>query len=167
MAEDAEISPRGTKPWLRVLLVLSLALNLLIIGTVAGAMFTWSNWKSHHSARLDATAGPLTRALSREDRRAIGKEMRAAHRAGKFTQRDHRAELEGLIADLKAEPFDPAPVSERLSRHRAAFEERLELGMGLLLNRLEQMQPDERAAYADRLQEVLSKRHRHKPSSEE
>ena len=67
-----------------------------------------------------------------------------------------------MVADLRAVPFDPEPVAERFARHRAGFEERLELGLTLLLERLTDMQPDERAAYADRLEEVLNKRHKHK-----
>ena len=158
MADNKTPPSGGMKPWLRVLLVLSLALNLLVIGAVVGAMFSWSSWRPHHGSRLETAGGPLTRALSSEDRRAIGKEMRKAHRGDKGQREKHHAELEGLVAELKAMPFDPAPVEERLRRHRQSFDARFDLGLKLLLERLIQMSPDERAGYADRLQEVLDKR---------
>ncbi len=162
MTDETPKPSQGMKPWLRVVLVLSLALNLLIVGTVVGAMFTWSNWKSHHGSRMDLSAGPMTRALSREDRRAIGKHMRDAYRKGQGARPDHRSEMRGLVADLRADPFDPVPVKDRLERRRAGFEDRMELGLALLLERLTQMQPEERAAYADRLETVLNKRHKHR-----
>ena len=84
MTDNTPNPPPRMKLWLRVVLVLSLAFNLLIVGISAGAMFTWSKWKSHHGPRMDLSAGPMTRALSREDRRAIGKEMRKAyHKKGR------------------------------------------------------------------------------------
>ncbi len=162
MAEEIKPAPGGMRLWLRVLLVLSLAMNLLIVGALVGAMFTWSNWRSHHPSRLEMAGGPLTRALTPEDRRAIGKEMRKAHRKEDGHRARHHGELLGLVADLKAEPFDPAAVEQRLARHRQSFDDRLGLGLGLLTTRLTQMTPEDRAAYADRLQEVLSKRGKEK-----
>ncbi|MEO3415405.1 periplasmic heavy metal sensor [Roseovarius sp. CAU 1744] len=159
MTSDTPTGNNGMKPWLRLLLILSLALNLLVVGAVVGAMITWSNWRPHHGPRLESGGGPLTRALSHEDRRAIGKEMRKAWRDSKQDGHDHHAELAGLVADLKVTPFDPAPVAARLRRHRQSFDERLDLGLTLLLERLTRMTPEERASYADRLQEVLDKRH--------
>ena len=158
MADEVQGRSSGMKPWLRVLLVVSLALNLLIIGSVGGAMMTWSKWKSHHPSRMDMAGGPLTRALSHEDRRAIGRQMRETYKQGGVPHADLRAELEGLVADLKAEPFDAAAVEERLARHRSVFDARFALGQSLLLERLRQMSPEDRRAYADRLHEVLSKR---------
>lgn len=161
MAEELQKPKTGMKRWVKVLLVVSLALNLLIIGTVAGAMLSKSKWQRHHPPRLDLAVGPLTRALSHEDRRDIGRKMRQAYRQGDKPRADLRAELDGLVADLKAMPFDPAAIASRLGRHRDIFDARFQLGQELLLERLTQMNPEERAAYADRLGEVLDK-HRHK-----
>ncbi|WP_306115499.1 MULTISPECIES: periplasmic heavy metal sensor [unclassified Roseovarius] len=158
MSEEMKPAPGGMKPWLRVLLVVSLAMNLLVVGALIGALVTWSNWRSHHPSRLAMAGGPLTRALAPEDRRAIGKEMRKAHRKEKGNRARHHGELMGLVADLKAEPFDPEAVEQRLARHRKSFDDRLGLGLELLTARLTQMTAEDRAAYADRLQDVLTRR---------
>ncbi len=158
MSQELKPAAGPMRPWLRVLLVLSLAMNLLVIGAVIGLMVTWSNGRPHHPSRLDMAGGPLTRALAPEDRRAIGKEMRKAHRGEEGHRARHHGELLGLVDDLKAVPFDPTAVQQRLARHRQSFDDRLELGLELLTARLTEMTPEDRAAYADRLQEVLTRR---------
>lgn len=155
MAEEIQPKSQGTKRWVQVLLVVSLAFNLLIVGIVGGAMMNWSKWRSHHPPRLDMAGGPLTRALTREDRRAIGRQMRKAYREGDAPAVNMRAELDALVSELKADPFDPSAVKDRLERHRGVFHDRFALGQTLLLERLSEMQPGERAAYADRLRDVL------------
>lgn len=161
MSDETDTAARGTKPWIRVLLVVSLALNLLILGTVGGAMMTWSKWRSHHPPRLDMAGGPLTQALTREDRRAIARQMRKAYRDNSAPRAELKAELEELANELKAEPFDAAAVRKRLARHRGVFHDRFALGQSLLLEHLKQMQPKERAAYADRLLRALEKKAAH------
>lgn len=157
MADELTPTRSGMRPWLRVLLVLSLALNLLVVGALVGASVMGSKWRSHHPSRLEMAGGPLTRALSPEDRRAIGKEMRKAYRKEAGHRARHHDELLGLAEDLKATPFDPAAVEQRLARHRQSFDDRLGLGLQLLTKRLTQMSAEDRAAYADRLQAVLAK----------
>ncbi|SLN25561.1 hypothetical protein PEL8287_01166 [Roseovarius litorisediminis] len=145
----------GAKPWLRVLFVASLALNLVVLGAVGSAMLMRDKWHARHPSRLDMVGGPLTRALNDKDRRAIGQQMRQAYRDGHPTRQQQREEFQLLIADLKAEPFVPDAVRARMSNQRVAFKDRLELGQTILLERLAQMSPAERKAYADRLQESV------------
>ena len=162
MPDETRTGSGGTKPWIRIMLVVSLALNLLVLGTLGGAMMTWSKWRSHHPPRLDMAAGPLTQALSREDRRAIARQMRKAYRDTGAPRAGLRAELQGLADDLNATPFDAAAVEKRLARHRDVFQERFALGQTLLLQRLTEMAPEERSAYADRLMRVLEKHAKHR-----
>lgn len=168
MADVQTGGGRGMKPWLRVLLVVSLALNFLIVGTLGGMMMMWSKWQPHHPARMDmAGGGPLTRALSDEDRRAIGRQMRKAYKQGGVPHADMRAELEALVADLKADPFDTEAVKARLAHHRSIFDERFALGQALLLDHLSAMSVEDRSAYADRLREGLHKRKSDRPRKHE
>lgn len=136
-----------------MLLVVSLALNLLIAGAVVGALISGGKWRHHGPLRLEAMGGPLTRALSQEDRRAIGHEIRDTYRRDGTSRARHREEIERLVEVIRATPFDRAAVEDRLARIRGMFLERLTLGQTLLLDRLEAMSDDERAAYADRLME--------------
>lgn len=167
MGEKIQNVRSGMAPWLRVLLLLSLAINLLVVGLAVGAMVKWSKWRSDHPARMEMGVGPLTRALSHDDRKAIARDMRAAQAKGHVSRAEMRVELQGLVQDLKAVPYDPDVVEQRLTRHRAGFEERLSLGVRLLQARLAQMTPEDRAAYADRLEDVLERRRPHKRKASE
>lgn len=155
--EQESKSSTGLRPWLKVVFVASLALNLAVLGALGGAMVMRDKWHPHHPSRLDMVGGPLTRALNDEDRRAIGRQMRKAYRDGHSTRERQRGHFKLLITELKAEPFDPDAVSAQMSKQRAAFKDRLELGQTILLERLVQMSHGERVAFADRLQEGVSR----------
>ena len=157
MTDDAKGRTRG---WVKILLVVSLGLNLLVAGALAGAVFSDGRWFHRGPPRLETVGGPLTRALSEEDRKAIGMKIRQSYKDGSFSRDRHREEFDGLIADLKAVPFDPAAVEARLARIQGMFRERLSLGQSLLIERLTEMDDAARAAYADRLVERRDKRHK-------
>lgn len=146
---------------LKLVLAVSLALNLLVAGAFGGAYVMHGRWGGGHPPRPDMVAGPLTRALAPEDRRAIAVQMRHAYRDDPARRDAMRADFEGLIADLEARPFDRAALAGRLARHRVHFSDRLALGQEALLDRLAAMSDEARAAYADRLRQGLERRRHH------
>lgn len=162
--DTGDAAPRsGLSGGLRALLVVSLALNLLIAGGVAGAWWMHRSGPApDHARHAQGAGGPLTRALSPEDRRAIMRRMMAAHRdrtAETVQGADaRRAALEALIVALRAEPFDRVAASAYMARQRAAMGMRLERAQAALLDRLEAMGAARRAAYADRLETALDAR---------
>ena len=158
MNEGKERQVKRVPRWMQILLVVSLALNVLIVGAIGGAVLSKEKWH-HHGPHAKGGGGPLTRALSPEDRRSIGRQMHAALRDLGETREERRVEFQGLLSDLRSEPFDAEPVRQRMDRLHSGFAEKFQLGQQLLLERLEVMTPEARAAYADRLEEVL--RHRH------
>ncbi|WP_116599189.1 periplasmic heavy metal sensor [Primorskyibacter marinus] len=141
--------------WLRILLFVSLALNLLVIGIVCGAILL----KPEHGRRggpRDMVA-PYTRALSDADRSALGKRLREGL-ASRNTERgllaeDYRAALE----ILRTEPLDPVALDEVLSRQSERAHQRKLMGQRALSERLVAMSPDERADFADRLEDALDR----------
>lgn len=157
MTEEARRGSGGLPPRLKILLVASLALNLLILGAAGGAVMTWGHGGGH-TAHHSGIGGPLTRALRPQDRRVIGMRMHRILRDVHGQQDARRADFAGLIADLRQVPFEPEAVALRLSRHREVLAERLELGQSLLLERLSAMSDAERAAFADRVTRKVSER---------
>lgn len=150
--------PPRTARWVRVLLALSLALNLLVLGAVGGALTMRGKWQGH--ARVAGfSGGPLTRALVPEDRRRIGQEIRAAYDTGALPRVDRAAALEALVADLRAVPFDPQAVAAELDDRQIRLEAHFRMAQRLLLDRLTQMTDAERAAFADRLVKGRKSRH--------
>lgn len=144
---------------LRIALIVSLALNLLVVGVVGGAMMSGGRWHHDGPPRVQAIGGPLTRALAPEDRRALAREMHAARHDRSWSRERMRAEMAGLIADLRARPFNAQAVEARLAAMQGRFQERIEQGQALLVERLAQMDDADRAAYAERLEAELQ-RHR-------
>ena len=139
---------------MRIVLVASLALNLLVVGLAAGWALRHAG-DPHPPSRLDMAGGPLTRALSPEDRHEIARRMRKAWRAADGGRADLRDSYDALVADLRAVPFDPASVSARMRQHRERFAIRFEMGQDVLVTHLSNMSDDNRSAYADRLEERI------------
>lgn len=143
---------------LRWLLVISLALNLAVLGMMASWWFNWGKHHRHMPPRIEQVGGPLTRALDRDDRRAIGRAIRQVYREKGEGRAAQKARMEALIADLRADPFDREAVAAHMEAQRETLRERLSTGQALLLDRFVEMDASERAAYADRLEEELQRR---------
>lgn len=139
----------------RIALILSLALNLLIIGLVVGALLAVGPRSgSDGDPRLRALGlGPFALALSREDRTAVqGRIDRDAFRA---ERRALGASLVALREALLAEPFDRAAADAALARSRGSAEALQAQGHAALLDQIEAMSADERAELAQRLERAL------------
>ena len=141
-------TPRGVK----IALALSVALNLAVAGLAVGA---WLGDGPHRGMPRDMSFGPFSEALDDDDRKAIRKALLS--RLGEFReQRDAaRAEFEALLVALRADPFDAGALKTALAALEARNAERLELGRSLIETRLIEMTPEERAAFADRLEKHL------------
>lgn len=155
MADRQETGGR-TGVWMRVLLVVSLALNLLVAGLVAGWLLRHGAPHRHHAFRADMAGGPLTRALNEEDRHEISRRMRTLWREGTADRREMRAGLDAMVADLRAVPFDPARIAAHMRQQREAVGARFEAGQEMLLDHFARMSDAERAAYADRLEAQIT-----------
>ena len=143
----------GTPLWVRIVLGLSLAVNLLILGVVLGATL---GGRGGDRAVRDPGAMPFVRALEPEDRRALLRQMR---REGDGWQRTARAEMRArratLLEALRADVLDRAAVEEVLNAQAAQGDVRRALGQKVLLDHLESLSASERRAYADRLEQAL------------
>lgn len=155
----AETTATPSGKWLRIGLIVSLALNLLIVGALVGAALSGGKWRHDGPPRAEAVGGPLTRALSPEDRHAIARALHAAHRKGDLPRGWRPEEFVTVLQALRAVPFDPAALEARLEALNGQVEERLRFGQSLLVRHLAGMDAEERAAYAARLETVL--RHGH------
>jgi uncharacterized membrane protein len=128
------------------------ALNLAVAGLAVGA---WFGDGPHRGMPRDMSFGPFSEALDDADRRELRRSL--MDRAGEFkTQREAaRAEFETLLAALRADPFEPAAMTNALAAIEARNAERLQLGRSLIEARLIEMSAAERRAFADRLEHGL------------
>lgn len=150
--------PRASMPiWLRVVLFGSLAANLLVIGMVVGAIVTHGGRPEarHFEAARDIGPAPFIQAFDPETRRALALEIRRD--AGRLRQNreELRQRFEALLAALRAEDFDRATVDGIIAEQRGLSVARQEIGQAILVDALQAMPREARAAYADRLDRSL------------
>ena len=162
MTQETAPAQERKPRWVWPVLFLSLAANLLVIGTIAGAMIAGGSEKAGRpeGPARSFLGEPFLRSLEPEDRRALGREILA----NRVQLREGRAEIrkraDTLIETLSAEEFDRDAVSELLSEQRGFITSFQEFGEVLLLNRLEAMTLEERQGYAERLKNNLRRRSR-------
>lgn len=155
---DPQTNPAGPAPvattsrGVKIALAISVALNLAVAGLAAGA---WLRDGPHGGMPRDMSFGPFSEALDDSDRRAIRRALIA--RVGEFREQRAaaQAEFEALLTALRAEPFDPAAMTAALTAIETRNSERLQLGRSLIETRLTEMSPEERQAFADRLEKGL------------
>ena len=139
---------------LRFLLIGSLALNLLVFGVLAGAMVAARGGAGPFRG-IDLALGPVVAALEEKDRRAIRADLHNREAMPRPSRRDREAAMENLVAALRREPFEPAPLSSLLDNLRARAEAAQAAGQEALIARIVAMTPQARNAFADRLEVEL------------
>lgn len=147
------VPPVPSRKGLRIALGISVALNLLVAGLVAGAVLRDGDPRARMVRDLDF--GPFTEALSPRDRDALRREFVARAPEMRDVRRAMRDDLETFLTVLRSEPFDAAALAVVMDNQDGRMARRVELGQELLLERLAAMSPDERAAFADRLERRL------------
>lgn len=153
-AGDAPRTGRGVK----IALILSLTLNLLVFGIIGGAIVAHGGRDDPRRVR-EVGFGPYTEALSPEDRKALRDAFLKAAPDFRHRREEARADVARLAAAIRAEPYDRTAVEAVIASQTSRIEERLKLGRSLLLDRLDAMGPERRAALADRIEAVRMKHH--------
>jgi len=145
------------RTWPKVLLAVSLTMNLLVIGLIAGAHFRDGRDMAafpppDRNALRDAGVGPFFDALPRDSRGRMGQALRNGPGGGLGPDRAAlAADLQAVQAALRADPYDPAALSAVLDAQQARVQARVDAGRAALLAEIARMTPAERAAFADRL----------------
>lgn len=155
-APNIDPTPKRRR-WLLPTLFVSLALNLLIVGIVVGAVLQGGRDKGGRpdGPTRSLLGEPFVRALTPHDRRALGREMLSNREALSENRANLRNRIERFLEALRQENFDREALAGILNEQRQLAVTRQQLGEDLLLMRLEQMSLSERRAYADRLGENL------------
>jgi uncharacterized membrane protein len=142
----------------RVLLIVSLAINLLVAGVIAGGLIMGP--MGGRPPGVDLTLGPFARALAPDDRRAIARDLMERADLGPMRRSERQADLAELAAALRADPFDSAALAEIMARQRARVRSLEGAVEAAVLERLSAMTAEERAGVADRLEREMDHRHR-------
>lgn len=150
MSLETETKPRR-RLWLRILLGVSLALNLLVFGLLAGAAIRFGG--PDHKPPHPSVGAALFREMPREDRRELFQSMRGDRDREKARQAQ---EAKAVLDTLRAIPFDPDALSSVVGRHLNRRSTKLAATQDDWLSRVADMDAEARAAYADRIEHALS-----------
>ena len=155
MSDAPQTPPSGRG--LRIALFVSLALNLLVVGVLAGLVIVGADRRSDgrmHGLRA-LGLGPFLPVLSSEDRADLGARLRENRRELGELGRPLGRAVRGFTEALRSEPFDRDRAEAALAaqrEHGMALQER---GHALLLDQIETMSPEARALMADRIETAL------------
>lgn len=155
--ESGPHSVTRSRTWMKWALGLSLGLNLLVVGLVAGAAYRFDGPHGGPGANRHDFGAPYIIALPEDRRRAIFKELRAGRQDKSTSRAARRALYAEAVAAIRAEPFDLARVTGVLDTQRDATIGVQQAAQSAWLAEIASMDAPARAAYADRLQEVLAR----------
>lgn len=142
---------KGERNWGRIALLASLAVNLLVVGTLIGATFGGAGHK-HNRAKppgMRALVNSLPDPLLHEyqDR------SREAHRLFNQMVRNSAESDKIILKELRSDNFDSEEMHVAMGARSHAILEVLEDFHDVLIEIVEDMSPEEREAYADRVEE--------------
>lgn len=138
---------------MKIALVISVALNLLVVGIVAGALFHLRDGDGPRLRGLGPMT-PLVVALEDDRRDSVREELR---QRGPSDREALRGQFAAVIDAIRAEPFDSARLRQVLAEQRVAANETQQASETVLIDTIANMGVDERAAYAAKLQRWMDK----------
>lgn len=141
--------------WLRILFIASLALNILVIGILAGAALKPGGFAGGRGPELGD--GLFSRALSEDDRREMRERLRPVGQQARTARGEAGKTLVELTQVLRSEPFDPSAAAALFDRMRTQGRDLRARGHDALLLQISGMTPAERAQFADRLEQELAR----------
>lgn len=165
MAEAAQEKQKMPRRY-KVILGLSLALNLAVAGMLGGAALRHGDGGHGRgglrAAGLGAYGLPYMIALPKEERRQVIRSVRS-DRSGKVLNRKaRRAHYNDVLTALRNAPFDPQSLAAALSLQADTTIRVQQSAQTAWLAVVGLMSDADRLAYADRVEEVLRRGLRHR-----
>ncbi|MQQ08863.1 periplasmic heavy metal sensor [Epibacterium sp. SM1979] len=147
---DAQTPQKPSKGprWVRILLVISLAVNVAVVGVMAGTAYRIKDRRGGHDGPPSLSV-MVFRAMEPEMRRDL---MRRAAGHHKDLRAQRHADRDALYQALRAEPFDAAAVAAVLEE-QAQRQYQVREGLRMVwLEEVSQMSAEERAQLIERLE---------------
>ena len=138
----------------KILFGISLALNLLIIGAVGGAMIRMSKGPvANHRA-----SGLLyMRALNFEDKKSFRKELFRNKDSRKIGRAKEYSSYSSAVKILKKDPFDRKAFEELLDQQTKYSKSSQRSARLALVAQIAKMTKEERSIYSERLEDLVHK----------
>lgn len=138
----------------RIVLVLSLVLNLLLIGLIVGAV---GSGRAGPQRGFDPGLGQLGQILPREDRAEVGRDIRRALRDAGHTPRELMGAMRDAIALLEEDTFDADAFIATVEAQQDWQDTVRVTALNSFVDHISDMSVDERRAVAAALRDRLRK----------
>lgn len=151
-------APKAPRKWTRIVLILSLAINLLVVAALVGAFFKHDKRQGPHLDRASMGLGAYILALPEPAQ----SEVMAMIGKGSEDRREFRKTMYKLRKDtetaLQATPFSVDAVKSALDQQRNGALQRTAQVQDAYLTALAAMTDAERAAHFERAAEIKAER---------
>ena len=136
----------------KILFGISLALNLLIVGAIGGAMLRMSKgpMANHRASGL-----LYMRALSFEDKKALRKELFRNKDSRKIIRAKEHSSYSSALKILKKDPFDRKAFEDLLDEQTKNSKSRQSSARVALVTQITRMTKEERLIYSERLEDLV------------
>ncbi len=158
---DTPPQPARSNIW-RWVLVASLAVNLAVGGLVLGSVL--HGGPDGHDKGRDMGFGPFDSALRPQDRDALKDLLRTKAGDLKSIRAETSADLQQILAALRADPFDPTSLDTAFGAQQDHLLSRIRLGNQTMRDFLAGLSAPDRLDFASRLEQRLSHSHDEVPS---
>lgn len=167
MSESATAPTTGSPPatrtrrWLPVLLLASLAFNLVVIGAAVAERF-WTQPTERASAPRSTDLLPYRffTELDRQRRAELRAEFRAHRAAFRHERNELRRAARAVAAALDETPYDPQKVRSAIAEHVSRSHRLVDLTGAVAGEMIDKLTPDERRLLASHIRERAEPRQR-------
>jgi len=139
---------------LRIALIWSLAVNLLVLGLVGGAVVNFRRGGDEPVSRIDGP-NPFLRALTREDARKIRRAMEGQVRDLAHDRDTARESMQAVLRELRSASFSPEALRAHFDLLAQSNARRAAIGTDAIIAHLTTLDARARADFADRLEAAL------------
>jgi len=153
-----ETSQKPRTVW-RIVLVLSLALNLLIAGLVVGGVAS-GRFQDGPPRNFSFGVGPMAAALSPQERRQLGRSLREDR---VLRDVNLRGRVTAITSVLRSDPFDADAFADLLANQGAQVARMQESAQNALTATIAAMTPERRQAFADQVEQEMAKARQRPP----
>ncbi len=151
---DTTIKPK--KPWMKILLVISLGLNLAVVGLVIGAKISgYGHGSLSHSGSTGMRV--LMHALPDSKRADVRKYFHKNRNKIRANGDVMRASLDNIGTAISAQPFDTDALNAAFGDQRAQITTITQNAQQAFVSIIASMTDEERASYVDNMKEQRNK----------
>ena len=149
MSASTDLKPRNL--W-KILFGISLALNLLIVGALGGAMLRVGKGPV---VKHRASGYLYMRALNFEDKKALRKELFKNKDSRKIIRAKEHSSYSSAVKILRKHPFDRKAFEGLLDQQTEYSKSRPNSARLVLITQIENMTKEERMVYSKRLEDLI------------